>query len=150
MLMTKQMRWQILSAVCTVATALTGCGGSLAQLSGKVTHNGEPVNRADVVVESVADASLQFFGMTTEDGALYVGYRDQEGLPPGPCQIRVTHHTLRDGTRLPPGEDGQALRGSNKSIGKIYRFDQDLKAGKNVLDLKLEEAADVQPFRPGM
>ena len=145
--MIRQIRWHFVGLLCTVAVALPGCGGSLAQVTGQVTHNGEPVGKADVVVESVSDTSLQFFGMTSEDGALYVGYRDKDGVPLGPCQIRVTHHTLRDGTRLPPGEEGQALRSSNKSIGKVYRFDQDLKAGKNDLDLKLEEAADVQPLR---
>ncbi|MCL4204738.1 MAG: hypothetical protein KJ000_19855 [Pirellulaceae bacterium] len=145
--MIRQIRWHFVGLLCTVAVALPGCGGSLAQVTGRVTHNGEPVGKADVVVESVSDTSLQFFGMTSEDGALYVGYRDKDGVPLGPCQIRVTHHTLRDGTRLPPGEEGQALRSSNKSIGKVYRFDQDLKAGKNDLDLKLEEAADVQPLR---
>ena len=133
----------VLSVAWAAAVVLSGCGGSLAQIGGKVTHRGEAVAGAEVVVESAADSRLQYFGRTREDGSLYVGYRDKSGVPVGPCKIRVTHYTLRDGKPLPSGEPGQVLRGSEKALGKIYLFEQALAGGKNVLDLKLEAAVTV-------
>lgn len=127
--------------VWAAAAVLSGCGGSVARIAGKVTHNGEPVSRAEVVVESATDAAQQYFGMTTEDGSLYVGYRDKSGVPPGLWKIRVTHFTQRDGQPLPGGEAGQALRESNRAVARTYVFDQELAGGKNVLELKLEAAA---------
>jgi hypothetical protein len=102
-----------------------------------------------VVVESAADSRWQYFGQTREDGSLYVGCRDKSGLPVGPCKIRVTHYTLRDGKPLPSGEPGQVLRGTDKAIGKTYLFEQALAGGKNVLDLKLETAVNVSEVRAG-
>ncbi len=131
----------ILGVAWAAAAALTGCGGSAARIAGTVTHNGEPVRGAEVVVELATDATQQYFGMTTEDGSLYVGYRDKPGLPPGQWKIRVTHFTQRDGQPLPGGETGQALRASNRVVARTYLFDQELAGGKNVLDLKLEAAS---------
>jgi hypothetical protein len=131
----------ILGVVWAAAAALTGCGGSTARIAGTVTHNGEPVRGADVVVESVTDAAEQYFGITTDDGSLYVGYRDKSGLPPGRWKIRVTHFTQRDGQPLPSGEAGQALRASNRAFARTYLFDQELAGGRNVLELKLEAAS---------
>lgn len=124
------------------AAAVTGCGGSTARIAGKVTHNGEPVGGAEVVMESAKDAAEQYFGLTTADGSLYVGYRDKSGLPPGLWKIRVTHFTLRDGRPLPSGEAGQVLRTSNMAVARTYLFDQELGGGKNVLDLRLEAATN--------
>jgi hypothetical protein len=131
----------MLGAAWVAAAALAGCGGSAARIAGTVTHNGEPVRGAEVAVESATDAAEQYFGITTEDGSLYVGYRDKPGLPPGQWKIRVTHFMQRDGQPLPSGEAGQALRASNRAVARTYLFDQELAEGKNVLDLKLEAAS---------
>ena len=72
----KAGKFLVLSAAWAAAAVLTGCGGTTAQIGGKVTHQGEPVGGAEVVVESAAGPSLQYFGLTREDGSLYVGYRD--------------------------------------------------------------------------
>jgi len=133
-----RFRSLILSVMWAAAAAVAGCGGSTARIAGKVTHNGEPVGRAEVVVESATDAAQQFFGVTAEDGSLRVGYRDKSGVPPGPWKIRVTHFTQRDGQPLPSGEGGQALRASDRAVAKTYLFDQELAGGNNVLELKLE------------
>jgi hypothetical protein len=123
------------------AMAVAGCGGSVARITGTVSHNGEPVRAADVVVESTADAAQQFFGVTTDDGSLYVGYRDKPGLAPGAWKIRVTQYTLRNGQPLPGGEAGQAIRTSGHVVAKTYLFEQELTGGQNTLELKLEAAA---------
>ena len=130
----------ILGVVWLAAAALTGCGGSAARISGKVTHNGEPIRGAEVVVESATDAAEQYFGITAEDGSLYVGYRDKPGVPPGLWKIRVTRFTQGDGQPLPSGEAGQVLRASNRVVARTYLFDQKLAGGKNVIELKLEAA----------
>jgi hypothetical protein len=96
-----------------------------------------------VVLESPTEADEQYYGLTTEDGSLYVGYRDKSGVTPGPWKIRVTHHTQRDGRPLPGGEAGQAFRASNHVVARTYHFDQELAGGRNVLELKLEAAANV-------
>lgn len=131
-------RVPILGVMWLAAAAVTGCGGSTARIAGKVTFNGEPVSRADVVMESATNAAEQYFGGTAEDGSLYVGYRDKSGVPPGHWRIRVTHFTQRDGRPLPSGEAGQTLRASDMAVARTYLFDQELVGGKNVLELKLE------------
>jgi len=141
-------RHLILVGVWAAAAGLSGCSGSVARIAGKVSHNGEPASGAEVVVESATDPAEQYFGTTTEDGSLYVGYRDKPGLPPGLWKIRVTHFTQRDGRPLPSGEGGQVLRESNRVIARTYLFDQELAGGKNVLELKLEAAADVSDGPP--
>jgi len=133
----------ILVAIGAAVAALTGCGGSTARIAGQVTHNGEPVSGAEVVLESPTDAGEQYYGLTTEDGSLYVGYRDKPGVAPGPWKIRVTDHTQRDGRPLPGGEAGQALRASNQVVVRTYLFDQELTGGRNELELKLEAASSV-------
>ena len=131
----------ILGVVWAAAAALTGCGGSTARIAGTVTHNGEAVRGAEVVVESATDTAEQYFGITTEDGSLYVGYRDKSGVGPGLWKIRVTHFTQLDGQPLPGGEAGQVLRASNRVVARTYLFEQELAKGKNVLELKLEAAS---------
>ena len=133
----------ILGGVLAAAAALTGCGDSTARIAGTVTHNGEPVRGAEVAIESATETAEQYFGMTTEDGSLYVGYRNKAGVPPGLWKIRVTHFTQRDGQPLPSGEAGQVLRASNRAVARTYLFDQELAGGNNVLDLKLEAASGV-------
>ena len=44
-----------------------------------------------------ASPAEQYFGLTTDDGSLYVGYRDKPGVPPGAVKIRVTHYLQRNG-----------------------------------------------------
>jgi hypothetical protein len=123
---------------------LAGCGQPAARISGNVTHNGQAVAGAEVVVESAANPEEQFFGMTTDDGSLHVGYRTKPGVPPGAVKIRLTHATQRNGQPLPAGEAGQALRASDQALVKTYIFDQTLVNGNNVLELKLESAASVE------
>jgi hypothetical protein len=134
--------------LCATALALTGCGSPAARIAGNVTHNGQAVRGAEVVVETAASPAEQYFGMTTDDGSLYVGYRDKPGVPPGAVKIRVTHYTLRNGQPLPVGEAGQALRASDQTLVKTYVFDQELVNGKNTLELKLESAASVADAPP--
>jgi hypothetical protein len=138
--MQKNSPCRSLVLVWAAAATLSGCGGSAARITGKVTHNGEPVRGAEVVVESPTAVAEQYFGLTREDGTLYVGYRDKPGLRPGRWRIRVTHHTLRDGRPLPSGEAGQALRGTDQAVARTYLFDQELAGGQNKVELKLEAA----------
>jgi hypothetical protein len=123
-----------------LALAAPGCGSSDAVVQGKVTRQGQPVASAEVAFEKKDDPNQQFFGVTGEDGSLFVTYRDREGLPPGSYTIRITSTTQRDGQPLPGGEEGAVLRQSGNIVTRVYRFEKDVAAGDNQLDLKLEDA----------
>lgn len=123
---------------------LPGCGPPTAQLQGLVTYQGAPAGGADLMLEA-KETREQYFGATGEDGKLYVSYDEEGGVPPGPYTIRVTYSTLPDGKPLPPGEEGATLRNSGRAVTKTFVMDQELAAGSNTLDLKLENARVQQP-----
>ncbi|MBW3599471.1 MAG: hypothetical protein KY475_19640 [Planctomycetes bacterium] len=126
--------------VIAFAAAGAGCGPPVARVEGAVTHQGQPVSNADLMLVQHDNPARQFFGATGEDGEIYVTYQDAQGAPPGRYAIHVTHAVLRDGRPLPPGEEGAVLRDSPQAVGRTYVFEQELDAGVNVLHLKLENA----------
>jgi hypothetical protein len=130
-----RMRWGVLALALLV---LSGCGKSLAILGGKVTEEGRPVAAAEVVVAHPDDPDQQFFGVTGEDGSLHVTYRDADGAPPGRYKIHIRYTTQRDGQALPPGEEGAVMRQKGAVMTREFVFDEELKPGANLLDLKLE------------
>ena len=132
-------RLAVWTPLVLLAAAAGGCGEPAAQVQGRVTHNGSPVAGADVMLSAVEDPRRQFFGATGEDGTIHVSYGEQSGAPPGTYTIRVTHVMLRDGSPLPPGEEGEALRNSPRAVERTFLFERDLSTGANPLDLKLEE-----------
>ena len=125
--------------VALLAAAAGGCGEPAAHIKGRVIHNGSPVAGADVMLSAAEDPRRQFFGTTGEDGTIHVSYGEQSGAPPGAYTVRVTHATLRDGSPLPPGEEGEALRNSPRASERTFVFERELSPGANPLDLKLEE-----------
>jgi hypothetical protein len=135
-------RWAPLALAIIV---LTGCGHSLAVVEGKVTDEGKPVASAEVMVAHADDTDRQFFGVTGEDGSLHVTYRDAAGAPPGRYLIHIRYATQRDGQPLPSGEDGAALRRKGAVMTREFVFDQELHAGSNALDLKLENGRRQSP-----
>ena len=135
----RRKRLAVWMPVALLVAAAGGCGEPAAQVQGRVTHNGSPVAGADVMLAGAEDGGRQFFGTTGEDGTIYVSYGEQSGIPPGAYVVRITHAMLRNGSPLPPGEEGEALRNSLRAIERTFVFERALSAGANPLDLKLEE-----------
>lgn len=132
---------QLLSLIATALLSLpfVGCGNPMATVTGHVTENGQPVANATVAIFSPTDSSRQYFGATSADGTLFVTYGEDQGMPPGPYTVRISHSTLADGQPVPPGEEGAALSAAGKVVPHIYVFDKELTAGQNSLDLALEQ-----------
>lgn len=134
----------------SVATALlfspvlltAGCNNS-AQVSGSISYRGQPAAEVEVSLESVDEKTQRFTGITREDGALFVSYREGSGMPVGRYKIRVKQFSRLDGLALPAGEEGQAMRQTGNAMGKQYIFEHDFSAGDNTLNLRLEDAIEV-------
>ena len=80
---------------------LSGCGGSLPEVSGTVTVNGQPATAGTVVFDPTGKGAM---GIATiqEDGSYTVSTGSEEGLAPGDYAVTVT------GNKTPPTEQAGA------------------------------------------
>jgi hypothetical protein len=72
-------RW---GAVAAVLVAAAGCGGSYADVRGKVTHQGRPVVYGTVSV--IGSDQKTYYGVINQDGTFVVS-----GVPTGPAKLGV-------------------------------------------------------------
>jgi hypothetical protein len=132
----------ICGGLALLTLGLSGCGSTDGVVQGKVTSEGAAVASAQVMFASKDDPSQEYFGVTGDDGSLHLTYRTRDGLPPGRYAIRITRATLKDGSPVPPGEEGTVLRQAGEVVSRRYEFERDVTAGMNQFDLKLEEGVE--------
>jgi hypothetical protein len=83
--------WRVAGLLSITATclALSGCGNSLAQVSGQVTLDGQPLRggkdgaRVTVQFQPADGAGVTAVGLADEDGNYEIATGSQEGIPPG-------------------------------------------------------------------
>ena len=119
--------------------ALTGCGRPVGQPTGKVTFSGQPAGGADLKFVGSQDATLEFFGLSRDDGSYLVSFREHRGLPVGKYQVTVTQYVLRNNQPLPPGEAGASLKASGKAFKRAFTFEKDITSGTNAIDFDLSQ-----------
>jgi len=126
-----------LLAPCLLAGLLAGCGGRLGQVKGMVTLAGRPVADAELFFKSKAKSDQEYFGVSGADGAYQVSYRMSTGMPAGAYEVRVTRYVLGDGSPLPTGEEGDAIRSEGRAFKEIYHFETEINTGDNEAPFEL-------------
>jgi hypothetical protein len=126
--------------VLLLTAGLVGCGGPVGHVEGQITNQGQTVPRADLVFTLENQPAAVFYGVSRDDGIYVLDEGERGGLPVGKYQVVVTEYVLPDGTPLPAGEAGAAIRGSDEATARRHSLTKDVAAGMNKLDLKLEEA----------
>ena len=118
---------------------LTGCGGSVGQVSGRVTAQGQGVPKAELVFTLEKQPAEVFYGVSQNDGAYIVDAAAKGGLPPGKYQVTVTDYVQPDGAAVPSGEEGVVLRNSGRAIRRTHALTKEVAAGVNEIEIKLED-----------
>ncbi len=131
------LRWAALGLLA--AAFLTGCGGAVGQVSGRVTSQGQGVAKAEVTFALDGQPAEVFYGVSQSDGKYVVDVAGKRGLPPGKYQVTVTDFVLADGTPLPGGEEGVVLRNSGRAVRRSHALAKEVIAGANEIEIKLEE-----------
>lgn len=126
------------------SVCVAGCGTQTAQVTGKVTSQDQPVPGAELTFQPVADPGDQFSGMCNTDGSFLISSRGRPGLPIGAYKVTVTRYATKDGKTIPPGEQGDVLKNTGKTIREAYEFEQTLTAGSNSVNLELSKGKKVQ------
>jgi hypothetical protein len=75
-------------AAVAVCLAAAGCGSELADVSGTVTLDGQPLPRGTVVFQG--DKLASGYGEIRSDGTFEIRTGDQQGLKPGKYRVTVT------------------------------------------------------------
>ena len=104
----------------TVSLMLSGCGGNpkVATVSGVVTLDGEPIDRASVLFQP-QEGGRPSFAVTDEQGRYKLSYsRSQNGATIGSCVVKITK--LSDSDEESGGSAGKAAPTSVK-IPDRYR-----------------------------
>jgi hypothetical protein len=127
------------AGLIAAAAALVGCGKPGGQVTGKVTHHGQAVVRANIVFNSESDAAEVFYGASNDEGKYTLDTTARGGLTPGKYKVVVTDYVQRDGSPLPAGEAGASLRDSEQVVTRRHQLSKDVAAGPNEIELKLEE-----------
>jgi len=121
---------------------LTGCGKNLAQVSGVVTLDGEPLKggegiHATVFFQPASGEGASAVGTLNENGVYQLSCGSLEGIPPGEYIVTFT------ASEIIGGEDGSTPTGRRISDPKYastktseLRFK--VEAGDNQCDLALE------------
>jgi hypothetical protein len=105
------------------------------------------VPRADIVFSLEGQPAEVFYGVSRDDGAYILDLGDRRGLTPGKYQVVVTNYVRADGSPLPAGEAGAALRGSDEAVSQRHSFTKEVAAGTNQIEIKLEDGQPIVPLQ---
>lgn len=126
--------------VAVVLLSLTGCGTPTARATGTVTRAGKTLEGVEITFERDGSPEYSVHGKVGPGGRFYLNYPSVQGMPLGRYRIILTRYTLPNGKPLPGGEEGEALRAEESRVQKsMVRFEKDLSAGNNTLDLEWNE-----------
>lgn len=116
----------------------SGCGGSVGKPQGQVTLNGTPVVGAELRFQPEANPDAPVTGQSGEGGKYVLDFAKNGGIPVGKCTITIVYYTMPNGSPLPSGEQGAALRSDpDKIVRHEYVFEKEIVAGANALDFEL-------------
>lgn len=132
-----RLDWFRVPTLCLVILA-AGCGPRLAEVRGKVTRNGGPMEFKGALVTFIsADHRTSIAAKVRDDGNYRVSMAAGYGLPPGQYRVAVT---FPDGF-VPPGVTGGPTAATDKLMAKWIppRYLSAAKSGLTI-DLKPEGA----------
>src|SRR5687768_15311483 len=140
--------WRWRAALALAIAAAGGCGGAAGQVEGKVTHQGQAVARAELVFSLENQPAEVYYGISRDNGSYVVDVGERRGMPPGKYQVVVTDHVLADGKPAPGGEQGVVLRSSGQAVERKHALTKEVAAGRNEIEIKLEEGRLLPPEEP--
>src|SRR5262245_47199426 len=100
-------RWAGWSAVAVGIIALAGCGNGLAQVSGQVTLDGQPLHggkdgdRITVQFQPVDGVGANGVALADENGSYKIGTGSQFGVRPGNYYVTCSVSTVKPGSPVP-------------------------------------------------
>lgn len=133
----------VVIALTTVLGFSTGCGSGLAQVTGKVTQDGQPLatsgdTKVSVMFQSVSGSGVPAVGTTDANGEYQLSTGSQVGLPPGEYLVSCTGVKFSAATGpsgIPQGERIIDLKyGDGNTSGLRFTVQE----GKNRFDIALE------------
>src|SRR5262245_50151436 len=83
--------------IALLLAGASGCGASIGEGSGRVTSQGQPVPKAELVFTLDKQPEEVFYAVAREDGNFVVDRGEKRGLPPGKYQVTVTDYVQASG-----------------------------------------------------
>jgi len=129
------MKHLLSGSLLLIAAVCIGCGPSgpeLGEVTGKVTLDGEPVHRATIIFQPVAEGGSPSIAETQEDGSYELYYTDRPGALIGEHEVMITtgrQISTEEGggevpEMLPPKYNEQTeLRKTVEEGGNVINFD---------------------------
>ena len=128
------------------ALLTAGCGsGNVSRPAGTIVDGGVPVERAAIVFSGrIEDQEIEISGLTDAEGRYRLDYGVHDGLPVGPVEVSIERALLRDGSPVPPDEEGMHMLRTGEALSKRYEYGVELAPGSPQLDFDLAEASEEQ------
>jgi hypothetical protein len=129
------------AVLLTLLCAIVGCssGGLGAEVSGKVTLDGEPIGPGVVIFAPSGGGENPATGAIQTDGSYFLKTSREEGLRPGKYQVALQIHEIP--TDLVPGQ--RDMRPAKSRIPTKYTdvkssgLEYDVVSGSNTIDLEM-------------
>ena len=132
----------VLSAMCAALLAICGCGNGLAQVSGLVTLDGQPLHggkgdtRVTVQFQPVDGVGANAVGLADDEGNYKIATGSQGGIRPGDYYVTCSVSTLKAGA---PVADPKYVNAKTSGL----KFT--VQSGKNEFNIPLQSAQRKSP-----
>jgi hypothetical protein len=137
--------WRALqrASVCALCLALSGCGNGLAQVSGLVTLDGEPLHggdnvRATVIFQPASGKGSPAVGILDENGEYRLSTGSQDGIEPGEYVVTCSAAELVPPKNPGGTPGGRRLTDAKYNSAKTSGLSFTVLPGKNNFDIPLE------------
>lgn len=139
-------RWAVAICAIVVCLTLSGCGNGLAQVSGQVTLNGQPLQggsgdtRVTVQFQPAGGVGVTAIGLADETGNYTLATGSQNGIPPGDYYVTCTASQIVPSTTGgAPG--GRRITPEKYASARTSGFKFTVEPGRNTFDLPLTSVA---------
>jgi hypothetical protein len=136
-----------LLSVMAACVALSGCGNGLAQVSGQVTLDGQPLRggkgdvRVTVQFQPVEGIGATAIGLADENGNYEIATGSQNGIRPGDYFVACSQSVL--GKPKSPNATPDPKYANTRTSGLKFTVEP----GKNEINIPLESAQKTSPRR---
>jgi hypothetical protein len=126
---------------------LSGCGNGLAQVSGQVTLDGQPLRggagdiRVTVQFQPTSGVGSTAIGLADEDGNYSLATGSQDGIPPGEYLVTCTASELLPATAASSTRGSRRISDPKYANAKTSGLSFTVQPGKNTFDIPLTSPA---------
>jgi hypothetical protein len=141
--------WRVAGLLSITSTCLTlsGCGNGLAQVSGQVTLDGQPLRggrdgaRVTVQFQPADGAGVTAVGLADEDGQYEIATGSQEGIPPGDYLVTCVATAVVSSNNASGQPAFRQLADPRFANAKTSGLRFTVQAGRNEFDIPLVSPA---------